>query len=677
MNVGFYIPLSDINELKKKIEELEIEIKGDRETFLVKFNQDIRKQIYKRSFETDVQVFPYTGTGKMHMYKAYLEDLDAIKAEMRRSLLNKNIGRKTKEIEEDNDDHQDRTYWNTEFPEHVPEFTRNIIHTIMENICRKDKRGYRYGGESELVDLAFLIHSKSPAAYDVLLEFCLPFPTPVTLYNRFHEDIMNMKQFVKHAELIPRMLESMNYHVENTPEYEWAIAIDAVALSTWSSKDQKGPVDENGEEIKYLFIFLGMPLNFDAPNVILHVIEHANGFASGIIHEIDAAIEEIRKHLRVRVIITDGDPGYDKHQDEFINEILQGNDPEEIFKRATAILKKGDQVVWINDLIHMSKLERTRLLDATLKLLVHPSDLNTIVNVNKIRDAIELGDALNDTSPLGRIKDKYPITIFSIRAVKALLEKNYYNEALFIAPLAFWYESIRNEAFNADTRCQMMWFAYLLLVHHCIQMRDRHIKTNLGVVKIDGNIYPVYYMGTWEVVKHLTATIICFQYFFSINSTFFNFSHLTTMTEEHLNGLLRVMAHFKYDLSTTETSIAECNLTLKIHKKYDIDWKTHSRDYQAGITFEDIYTMRQDSRQYEMCKEYAYALLSKCGFRYNSNSSVDVLLSWVNEINQFHSKILMSTHISNPISGYSIFSRLSVKKDVFDNPTKKNHARKD
>ena len=87
--------------------------------------------------------------------------------------------------------------------------------------------------------------------------------------------------------------------------------------------------------------------------------------------------------------------------------------------------------------------------------------------------------------------------------------------------------------------------------------------------------------------------------------------------------------------------------------------------------------MRQDSRQYEMCKEYAYALLSKCGFRYNSNSSVDVLLSWVNEINQFHSKILMSTHISNPISGYSIFSRLSVKKDVFDNPTKKNHARKD
>ncbi|EAX75953.1 hypothetical protein TVAG_587540, partial [Trichomonas vaginalis G3] len=264
------------------------------------------------------------------------------------------------------------------------------------------------------------------------------------------------------------------------------ILTDAVALSTWSSKDQKGPVDENGEEIKYLFIFLGMPLNFDAPNVILHVIEHANGFASGIIHEIDAAIEEIRKHLRVRVIITDGDPGYDKHQDEFINEILQGNDPEEIFKRATAILKKGDQVVWINDLIHMSKLERTRLLDATLKLLVHPSDLNTIVDVNKIRDAIELGDALNDTSPLGRIKDKYPITIFSIRAVKALLEKNYYNEALFIAPLAFWYESIRNEAFNADTRCQMMWFAYLLLGHHCIQMRDRHIKTNLGVVKIDG-----------------------------------------------------------------------------------------------------------------------------------------------------------------------------------------------
>ena len=74
-------------------------------------------------------------------------------------------------------------------------------------------------------------------------------------------------------------------------------------------------------------------------------------------------------------------------------------------------------------------------------------------------------------------------------------------------------------------------------------------------------------MGTWEVVKHLTATIICFQYFFFFFSTFFNFSHLTTMTEEHLNGLLRIMAHFKYDLSTTETSIAECNLTLKIHKK--------------------------------------------------------------------------------------------------------------
>ncbi|EAY12639.1 hypothetical protein TVAG_074670 [Trichomonas vaginalis G3] len=459
MSLGVIVPTNPetINEDVKQMSEF-LQNLDKKSGFLAKIDKDLRRIVMEREFTIRQRLYPNDRMGKIRLIKSFVDDWEKSKRSQQAERLAEN-----RNLPEKNDDNQ--PHWNINFPDHIPKYTQDIIINIMENICAKGPRGYRYGDHSELVDLAFLIHSKSPAAYDVLLEFCLPFPTPATLYNRFHEEIMMMKKFVLHPELVPGR------------DGEWAIAIDAIALHNWSSKEEKGPKDENGKEIKYLFIFLGMPLKFGQPNVILHIIEHTNGESGKIIDKINSAIDEINKHIKVRVVITDGDPGYDKNQDRFIEYISQAKNYEEMMSRAKAYLTDPDKIVWINDIIHMSKLERTRLIDTTIKLLVDANNMQSVVDVNKIRECVDIGDALNDTTPLGAIKDKYPIAIFSISVLLELLKKQYINEALFIAPLALWYEAIRSESFESKTRLCLMKFAFQIFFRHYMAFKGAPVCT--------------------------------------------------------------------------------------------------------------------------------------------------------------------------------------------------------
>ncbi|OHT16509.1 hypothetical protein TRFO_41761 [Tritrichomonas foetus] len=66
-----------------------------------------------------------------------------------------------------------------------------------------------------------------------------------------------------------------------------------------------------------------------------------------------------------------------------------------------------------------------------------------------------------------------------------------------------------------------------------------------------------------------------------------NFSRLSTMTEEHLNGQLRSSYRRNNSFEVIMSFLSRYNLSMGFLQKRKIDIRNKTRDYQDGITYTD------------------------------------------------------------------------------------------
>lgn len=612
--------------------------------------------------EHDYSILPYTYHGDRVELARLTKLLKEIKNIDRDKQRIQNLRQKKNEIieiiqSEINDQ------WHVEFASTTSSRTVDVITSLLNNVVKESKsNGYRHA--SIVVDLAFLVHSKSPAAYKTLRLFISQLPSERTIWTKFNERIQDMVDIVLDASRVREMLMGMDYDLPIGAEF--AIAIDAICLSLWQPQNktyQDGEMknekqsNDSEEQAKYLFIFLGMPLNFKEKNVVFHVIPHKSGNSANIRKKIDDALNKFQEqNIKIKYCITDGDNGYSPyHQKLFV--ILNTAETVDILLHNIKLYMK-DNIVWILDIIHLSKLERFKFICIRFVIVVNPNDINSAVDCKKLQNACNLGDAITDVSDLGKLKDTYPITVFSVYCLCKMIEEQNYNEALFLAPLSLWYESIRNKYLDQKTRLTMMNIALEILLFLYNEAKEIEYGRSLGTIRKDGADCIVYFIGTMEIIKQMTITLAVFIIEFQ-NNKHLNFSHLTTMTEEHLNGLLRVMSHYKHDLKTTLTSIAEVNITLALHHMHGIIWCAASRDVQAGETFDP--ELHKTSIELKISpREAAFSLLKQCGYNIPKvrKENLAIFAEFLGEICNFHSPIKIGEAISNPYSGNSIFGRM-------------------
>lgn len=74
-------------------------------------------------------------------------------------------------------------------------------------------------------------------------------------------------------------------------------------------------------DIKDLFVFLALPLNFEAPNFVASILPYKNGFASSIIGKIQAVIDQLSHFIEISYIFTDGDPGYKENNKNLLKNL--------------------------------------------------------------------------------------------------------------------------------------------------------------------------------------------------------------------------------------------------------------------------------------------------------------------------------------------------------------------
>ena len=86
------------------------------------------------------------------------------------------------------------------------------------------------------------------------------------------------------------------------------------------------------------------------------------------------------------------------------------------------------------------------------------------VNAEQLQQILELGDALLDTSLLGRMRDCYVTTLFTLRNTARLMEMHEYSASLLLLPYSCVYAAVYTTNSTPETRQFLVKLAYTAFV---------------------------------------------------------------------------------------------------------------------------------------------------------------------------------------------------------------------
>ncbi|EAX86118.1 hypothetical protein TVAG_222720 [Trichomonas vaginalis G3] len=158
-----------------------------------------------------------------------------------------------------------------------PDWLNDETVTILVDLIFNAKKGSpnHHSFYSPTLDFAFHLFCQSPKTYKTLRTE-LSFPAKSTLYNHFGFLIDYAEVCLLDTDGIEDLLNIIKntkyfiYKDENDNEQEiipiYTLGINAIITTQYSDSTDSG-----------LFVFVLMPLNYHGPNIIIHLIEHANG----------------------------------------------------------------------------------------------------------------------------------------------------------------------------------------------------------------------------------------------------------------------------------------------------------------------------------------------------------------------------------------------------------------
>jgi hypothetical protein len=130
-------------------------------------------------------------------------------------------------------------------------------------------------------------------------------------------------------------------------------------------------------------------------------------------------------------------------------------------ERVLEELKEYTGILPLSDLLHLGKILRTHFLKYLLTF-VH-ENLSKITDRNKMCRLLGLGAPLTDLSPVGKMRDVYPLVVTHIEHMITLLQNNATDEAVAWLPLSRCSMAVRLETITRETRLFMLHVSFLMV----------------------------------------------------------------------------------------------------------------------------------------------------------------------------------------------------------------------
>lgn len=182
-------------------------------------------------------------------------------------------------------------------------------------------------------------------------------------------------------------------------------------------------------------------------------------------------------------------------------------------------IAKGVQLA-IMDLLHALKCARGRYIDHVISVISTCSTANT--DYEAVRALLDLGMAMYDKSQLGRMRDCYPIEMFTPGNVAKLLKRKYFPDAVYFAPFTFLAVCIRVPFLRMDFRLQLLALSFLLLQEMSEDLKRRpgmqHEENSPRVTQRSGKNSDMVTYAERYAFDRLLCTVISYLCAFQMSS---------------------------------------------------------------------------------------------------------------------------------------------------------------
>ena len=341
--------------------------------------------------------------------------------------------------------------------------TKSRINLIEESVDHV--KGIPYSEEARA--LYEILYIMKPSVVSVLNE-CGVAPHPDTVFNWLEKKEKDLIFKVDDESAIPEIIHNItDMHTVNIKGRILAnLAGDGLYLAD----------DRNKRVIQYYVIQL-QPLNKNIPCVCINITSIGKKSAnkqmtsSEIIPKLKRIAKIINndKSLKFDVIYlsTDADTSTDFVHKDFFNKFIkniwnkkhgESHDETEISLIEEAMKFDFSEFIPISDFLHIIKTARAHILNHAMRL----GSNRTTLNLDRIKEILDIGDALDDVSHWAKMSDVYAIALFQFVSFKKIRDKLGNDEDLFMAPFTFLNEAIRSTSLSKKERLVLIESAFHL-----------------------------------------------------------------------------------------------------------------------------------------------------------------------------------------------------------------------
>lgn len=186
-----------------------------------------------------------------------------------------------------------------------------------------------------------------------------------------------------------------------------------------------------------------------------------------------------------------------------------------------------------------------------------------------------------DKSSAGKLKNSYPIALFSVINVLKLINSDCLSDALYLLPYSFLLESIRNPIWSRTTRIKLLEISFKLFLF-LFDNQSQNIKILPDFVSEKDNDAEVLTFATSINIIRIINTIIGVS-FVVMNFDEVGIERLATHLLECFFDNIRMNAIFKENYKAIILNIAKNILANQNKTKHCLKTVNRSRLTQAGV----------------------------------------------------------------------------------------------
>jgi hypothetical protein len=306
------------------------------------------------------------------------------------------------------------------------------------------------------LSLAFILCSLSRPALRFVRKF-IPLPCERTIYNHFGAALHALENNLIDGLTIEPQIDLFMQLSGVTAEEVVSVAVDAMAMSPDRSCFAAKARD-------YLFVFYAQPLARPKKCFPLHVLRNDSGQAKKNVHVIVNTICDAlaARGVQVRYVCSAGDPGYNQRHHDFFKRwypVLLHHDLLEALK-----FIRTETRMPVSDYLHVWKNFCNKVKNHPVALCPQiPGDILTCEDLDAI---LNLGNTLADKSSVGRMRDSYPLQLFSLVNCLACMDNGNDLALLYLLPWALQEEVTRSPDLFRPTRLEKAVLSFLLLLRY-------------------------------------------------------------------------------------------------------------------------------------------------------------------------------------------------------------------